>query len=250
MDTIVSARDSSTIPRPLRLWHARQTHEASSGRSALQSLSSFIAELIVKRGAEGTLSFREVGTEAEWREVGKFRREQYRQHLPYMLSELDSGGADAYDGHSAVFVAWWNDRPAATVRLTPYPFETARYLSEERLARFLGEQWRSRYLEWTRLIVDPTIPVRRLMPAIIAFAGLQALSTTSYRKYFGYVSSKVKDAFERFALAADTEPFIIPSRGQHLYTLLQGQFGDSLESFLAAIRNQAAASPSSGAGAL
>jgi N-acyl-L-homoserine lactone synthetase len=220
--------------------HSTPVSHTSSGRfdeapahdQAVLPLSVFVSRLIAAPRGAGTLSFREATTSEDLQQVYQFRIQQYAGALPYMLDELNDQGVDDFDHHSYTFGAWWNDRVVGSIRLTPHPFETPRYVAEGHLAGFLGEQWRSEYLEWTRLLIDASAPIRRLMPALIVFAGIQALTRTAYRRYFGYASTKVARLFRRFALTESEHRFSIPRRGPHGYVMLKGEFTQSLHHLL------------------
>jgi N-acyl-L-homoserine lactone synthetase len=212
--------------------------EAPVYDQAVLPLSVFVSRLIAAPRAAGKLSFREATSNEDLQQVYQFRIQQYAQALPYMLSELNDEGVDDFDHHSYTFGAWWNDRVVGSIRLTPHPFETPSYVAEGHMAEFLGEQWRSQYLEWTRLLVDPSAPIRRLMPALIVFAGVQALTRTTYRRYFGYASTKVARLFRRFAFTASEHRFSIPRRGPHSYVMLKGDFTQSLHHLLDTFQQQ------------
>lgn len=172
---------------------------------------------------QGTLRFNEVKTPAEWSKVIDLRLKVYQKTNQYMLNELVSG-TDEYESRSSVYAAWIGDAPVATIRLTPYPFETTKYIEEEKLIQFLGEDYRETYLEWSRLLVDPDNKIMRLMPALIVYAGMQALIKSHYKKYFGFTKPIVRRLMQKFCIAGDTLEFSIPSRENNHYLLLKGDF--------------------------
>lgn len=203
---------------------------------AVSSLSDLLSQMVAAPRVEGHLGFYPVRTPEQWEGVLRFRLEQYEKRLPYMLHELGPDGTDALDARSTTFAAQWNGDVVATIRLTPHPYETSQYVSEDSLTRFLGEAWDSSYLEWSRLLIDGEAPIRRLMPAMLVYAGLHVLSSTRYSHYFGYASLRVQPVFARFRMTADTETFSIPKRGDHAYALLKGDFADSLHHFIERLR--------------
>jgi hypothetical protein len=192
-------------------------------------IANFTALTIANPAMPGRLSFREVITDEEWSQVGAFRLREYAATISYMLNALDSDGRDAFDERSRTFAAWWDGAVVASIRLSPYPFETARHVPDEKLAAFLGDDWRTEYVEWTRLLVDTSTLAQRLMPAMIMFAGVKTLFTSPYRKYFGYASTKLTRLFTRFGLTVDEASFMISKRSQFGYSLLKGDFVTSLD---------------------
>ena len=226
--------------------HSIQASHASFGRfdqaaaydQAIQPLSVFVSRSLAAPRATGKLEFRQATSKEDLHQVYQFRVQQYAQTLPYMLNELNDEGTDDFDHHSYTFGAWWNDRVVGSIRLTPHPFETPSHVADGHMAEFLGEEWRGQYLEWTRLLVDASAPIRRLMPALIVFAGIHALTQTPYRHYFGYATTTVARLFRRFEFAESPHQFSIPRRGPHSYVMLKGEFTQSLLHLLEKFQQQ------------
>ena len=172
---------------------------------------------------QNTLRFSEVKTEDEWLKVISLRLKVYGEKNQYMLNELTSG-TDEHESRSSVYAAWLNDIPIATIRLTPYPFETMKYMEENKLVQFLGNDYRDNYLEWSRLLVDPDIKIIRIMPALVVYAGIKAITNSPYKKYFGFTKPIVRKLMRKFCIASDTLEFSIPARDNNKYLLLKGDF--------------------------
>jgi N-acyl-L-homoserine lactone synthetase len=170
------------------------------------------------------IRFDQIRTPEEWRALGRFRLNMYQKSNLYMLNELDADGFDEFDKHSLVFAAWQGDKIVATTRLTPYPFETINYIDNEKLSEFLGQSYRDEYLEWSRLIVDSVPKLPKLLSELIVYAGLIAMSKTSYTRYFGYTKPVVQRLLSGFMIAEDRMRFTIPGRGDHAYCLIKGKF--------------------------
>lgn len=169
------------------------------------------------------LRFGKVETTFDWQAVMAFRLKMYDQTVKYMLNELNAQGSDAYDSHSLIFAVWKNDSVIATIRLTHKPFETMQFLSAQQLNKFLGEKW-GNYLEWTRLLIDSSCKIPKLLPALTVYAGLTILATTNYNYYFGYTRPLIRKILSRFQIAEDSMQFSVPNRGEHSYYLLKGNF--------------------------
>lgn len=173
-----------------------------------------------------------VTTEKERQDVNELRLKVYGNNLPYMISQLDEAGQDSFDEHSFIFAAWFEDRIVASVRLTPYPYESLSFLSHAQLETFLGAKWKSEFLEWSRLMVDNALIVKGLMRQLIIYAGLHTLKYTSYTHYFGYSRPVVRRLFSGFQLSKEKLIFNIPKRGAHEYELLKGSFIQDYEKVL------------------
>jgi hypothetical protein len=198
-------------------------------QSEIEPLSELFAQMLARPREQGRLSFDQVQAPGAWDEVKRFRLEQYRKVLPYMLEELGPDGSDDIDARSSTFAARWNGDVVATIRLTPHPFETSRYVPDGVIAGFLGSRWREDYIEWSRLLVDGAAPVRGLASSLIAFAGLHALSSTQFRGFFGYATTEVQRVYAKFGIATHPETFSIPRRGPQRYVLIKGNFVDAVD---------------------
>lgn len=231
------------LPLPVTALREYCPEEEANPRSALGPMADLFAQMLARPLAQGTLSFDEVHSADAWDEVKRFRLEQYRKALPYMLDELGPDGADDIDPRSCTFAARWNGAVVATIRLTPHPFETSRYVPEDVVAGFLGAGWRDDYLEWSRLLADRDAPVRGLASSVIAFAGLRALSSTPFHRFFGYATPQVMRVYEKFNVATHPETFSIPRRGPQRYVLLKGDLMEALDHLTGRMRQDAGKQP-------
>lgn len=186
--------------------------------------ANYIANLVVSGGAAPPVRFCEVTTDEDWQRVRELRKRWYPRLLPYLVDVLEPDGSDKHDRHSFVYAAFLENRAVATIRATSYPYETLEYVSEADLAGFLGDTWKMDYIEWGRLLVDPTYSKMRLTPALLTYAGIRLLTLTPYRRYFGYTKPKVRAMVSGFPIDPDTFRFEIPSRGDHYYLLTKGSF--------------------------
>jgi len=217
------------LPLPVTALREYRPEEEANQQSVLGPLSDLFAQMAARPLEQGTLSFEEVHAAGAWDEVKRFRLEQYRKALPYMLDELGPDGSDDIDARSCTFAARWNGRVVATIRLTPHPFETSRYVPEDVVAGFLGSRWRADYLEWSRLLVDREAPVRGLASSTIVFAGLRVLSSTPFHRVFGYATPEVLRVYGKFPVATHPESFSIPRRGPQRYLLLKSDLLEALD---------------------
>jgi hypothetical protein len=188
---------------------------------------NYVANLVVAGGGRTPVRFAEVTSDLDWYRVREMRKRCYPVSLPYLVDVLDEDGSDRHDRHSFVYAAFLDGRAVATIRATAYPYETLEHLSEDRLAGFLGAGWKTDYIEWGRLLVDPGYARMRLTPALITYAGLRLLTLTPYHHYFGYTKPGVREMVSSFAIESETFRFQIPSRGNHEYLLTKGKFSTS-----------------------
>jgi N-acyl-L-homoserine lactone synthetase len=170
------------------------------------------------------LRFGKVETKSDWRSVMAFRLKMYDTTVKYMLDELRPDGSDAYDSHSFIFAVWHEELVVGTIRLTPTPFETMQFLTPDQLNSFLGDHSEKSYLEWSRLLIDSSLKINTLLPAMTVYAGLNILATTQYEHYFGYTKPIIRKILSRFQIAEEKIRFSIPNRGDHSYFLLKGNF--------------------------
>lgn len=199
----------------------------SPSERAVDRAANYLAKLVV-RGPSPALQFREVSSDRDWERVRELRKRCYPTALPYLVSQLDERGGDPHDRHSFVFAAFLGEQAVATIRATVYPYETLDYVSEAKLAAFLGPGWQTEYIEWGRLLVERRYAGMRLLPALITFAGLRVLALTKYRYYFGYTRPSTRKLIAKFALDGDELEFGIPQRGSHTYSVSKGSFKAAL----------------------
>ena len=198
----------------------------------IDPLIQLVGKAIVRNQSSGNLRFSEVIDDKTWKAVLATRLKVYNKRVSYLLSELDSNGQDELDCNSFVFVAWWNDQVVATVRANLYPYEALKYLDEQQLAHFLGNKWKSEYIEWGRLVVDDSYHLNGIMPGLIRYAGLRLLFFTHYRFYFGYTRSGMRRLLWNFQTSQEDIKFSIPKRGEQIYSLFKGQFASDVWSAL------------------
>lgn len=170
------------------------------------------------------LHFGQIETEFDWSALRAFRLTNYAKSLKYMLNELNDEGTDSYDSHSFVFAVWLKGKVIASIRLTPFPFETTQFIEPEKLDQFLGANWKDSYLEWSRLLVDTSYKINNLVTALTVYAGLTILNTTHYKGYFGFTKPLVRRILSRFQIEEENMQFSIPTRGNQAYYLLKGNF--------------------------
>lgn len=163
-------------------------------------------------------------SDREKQEIGQFRLASYAMTHRYMLNELDERGFDAYDHHGKLYAIWIDGKVNATIRLCEMPFESTNFVSDQQMQAFLGNKYQSNYVEWSRLLINAENKAWRLLPAMLVYAGLHTLATTSYQYYFGYSKPIVKRLFRKFNIENDGMTFPIPHRGEHNYFLLKGNF--------------------------
>lgn len=173
--------------------------------------------------------FVKIATTQQLQDVANLRLKVYQNDLPYMLKQLDGSGFDNYDHHSLIYAIYYQNTIAASVRLTPCPFETMQYIRQEHLATFLGKHYQQSYLEWSRFLVDTSFKLRGLTTALTIYAGLDVLLSTDYTHYFGYTRENTRRIFSAFNFSNQTLAFTIPNRGNHSYLLLKGSFTDDLK---------------------
>jgi len=223
------------LPLPVTALREYSREEANH-QSVLGPLSDLFAQMVAHPLEQGRLSFDEVHAAHPWDEVKQFRLDHYRKLLPYMLDEMDADGSDDIDARSCTFAARWNGRVVATLRITPHPFETTRYVPEDVIAGFLGSKWRADYLEWSRLLADREAPVRGLASSLIVFAGLRVLSTTPFRRFFGCATPEVLRVYDKFHVATHPGTFSISRRGPQRYVLLKGNLMEALDHLIGRMR--------------
>jgi N-acyl-L-homoserine lactone synthetase len=198
------------------------------GISEIKQEANDVMRAFLDDPAFADLRFARIETSQDRDRLRAFRLKVYGKNLRYMLNQIGESGFDEYDDHSYIFAIWKNDDMAASIRLTPAPFESAQYINGDSLTAFLGERHEFNYLEWSRLLVDTSLKIKGLVSAMTIYAGLYVLIHTDYTKYFGYTRHSVRRLFSGFEVNKESLQFRIPSRGEHFYLLLKGSFINDL----------------------
>jgi hypothetical protein len=183
-----------------------------------------LAKSVIQINDRSNLHFSKITTEEDWFQLGQFRKNNYHYRKSYISLELDNNGIDSFDSNSLVYASWLNNKIAASIRLCPTPFESSRFIPSNKLEEFLGPDYQNVYLEWTRLLVAPTIKIPFFLNALIIYSAIKTMTTYCYQKYFGYSTPIIKRLFSRFQMENKVLEFKIPHRGSHSYYLFKGCF--------------------------
>lgn len=213
------------LPTSLELMRHRRTFLQSP---LLRNFVNQILQTICRRTTLGAkrnkLQFSIVDSPQKWHQIRQLRLATYGKKLPYMLDVINPDGSDEFDARSVVFGIWYEDRAVATLRVTAGPLEISRYLPESTQLQALPPEKAEQTLEISRLITDSSAPYTRLLPALIAYAGLSVCLFTDHEHYIGYSKMNVFKKFDKFMCSADLPSFQIPARGEHYYEVVQGNF--------------------------
>lgn len=213
------------LPTSLELMRNRRTFFQSP---LIRNVVNRILQAVCRRTALGDrrneLQFSIVDSPQKWHQIRQLRLATYVKKLPYMLDVINPDGSDEFDARSVIFGIWYQDRAVATLRITAGPLEISRYLPESTRLQALPPGKAEQTLEISRLITDSSAPYTRLMPALIAYAGLSVCLFTDHDHYIGYSKKNVFKKFDKFMCSADLPSFQIPARGEHYYEVVQGSF--------------------------
>ena len=202
------------------------------GNPVLKAIMLPILHSIAKRYMRGPekhkLTFGIVDNREKWEKIRALRLSEYTEILPYMMDVLNKDGTDLYDSRSVVFGLWDAEKAIATIRFTAAPYEFSCFLSSEDHNNSLNNLCAETTVEFSRLIVARKTPYKGVVQALIIFAGLNILCFTDYRHYIGYTKLGVFKKLRKFAITDLGISFSIPSRGDHSYCMLSGDFRNDL----------------------
>lgn len=222
------------LPTSIDLMRERRPFlQAPIVRPGVDKLLQWVARSMVIGQPRSQLRFGIVDSPLKWQQIRQLRLETYRDKLPYMLDVINPDGSDAYDARSIIYGAWFQDKAIATLRCTSGPFEITQYLSPETIASVLPCERARHTLELSRLISQSDTPFKRVMPALVAFAGISVCLFTDFEHYIGYSKPKIFKKFDEFRDGEEHAQFTIPDRGDHVYEVVSGSFRGDFERFLA-----------------
>jgi len=172
------------------------------------------------------LEFRRVVTQEDFIALGQARLRMYAQYADYYRTLFpDETGLDDRDARSFVFACYSGGDIIGSVRVTPYPFETMQYVEEAALAAFLGVDYATSYVEFSRLLVDRKFPGQRLAEAQASAAAAVVALSSRFRNYFGYLKRRLKPPL---VTEADVLRFRIKERKNNEYVLAKGRMVDTI----------------------
>ncbi|MEJ8674331.1 hypothetical protein [Chromobacterium amazonense] len=216
--------DCNTLPTPLPHLIADPAERGEA--------YAYLDELVQRRSGCDRLRIRQIAGEGPMLQLADARLRLYSQRKLYYQSLFGDGkGSDDIDGRSYLFATYLDDEIVATQRVTPFPFEANRYVDDASLRRFIGDDYARHYVEFSRLIVDKTCPVRGVMEAMISTAGVLVALHTRYKHCVTVVKPRLQSRYTDFSLAEDMIVFKIPERGDHDYALFKATLADSMRNF-------------------
>ncbi len=198
----------------------------------MHALLSDLANQFVS-GADEPICFGLVETEETWQEVREARLKIYRESSSHLSKLVDVHGTDSYDANAFVFYARYQQAIVGTIRLNRYPFEVMKFIDTERLTDFLGANWNQRYLEISRLAVEPLPGLTGVSNALVVYASLITACSTQYKHYMAYSHPKLRDRVFKFQQHKETLYFKIPERRAIDYVLFKGTFWEDFSALIA-----------------
>ncbi|WP_439886113.1 hypothetical protein ACSX1C_10655 [Pseudomonas sp. MBLB4123] len=184
---------------------------------------SFFDAILQARCESPHIRVRQLVTPAELEVLSQARLRLYAQRKKYYELLFGSTRAvDEIDSRSYVFACYYDDQIIGTQRVTPFPHEAGRYIDAAALNDFLGTDYAQDHVEFSRLIVDKTAPVKRVVDALACTAGSLVALNTPCRNYITYVKPRLQERFSQFSFDREALLFQIEERGDHRYALFKG----------------------------
>lgn len=192
-------------------------------REKREQVYAFLDEVFQRRYGTDRLRVRQLVSSDELAALSSARLRLYAQRKKYYESLFGSTCAlDEIDRHSYIFAIFHDEQIIGTQRVTPSPHEAARYIPSEQLQAFVDSGYPNNCVEFSRLIIDKTSPIRNAVDALASTAGAMVALNTHYSHYITYVKPRLQERFTQFSFDRDALHFRIPERGEHAYALFKG----------------------------
>jgi hypothetical protein len=184
---------------------------------------SFYDSMLQEKCQSDKVKVRQVITEAQFGELSRARIRLYGQRKKYYETLFGAAvGLDEYDFKSYVFAFYYDGEIIGTQRITPHPHEAGKHIERELLKRFVGQNYVHNCVEFSRLIVDKSAPVKGIVDALASTGGSLVALNTGFNKYITYVKPRLTGKFSSFSFDPACIYFQIKERGDHHYALYKG----------------------------
>jgi len=207
------------------------SHLIADDRKREHVYSFFDAMFQSKYGTD-KVKIRQLVSGVELEELSSARIRLYAQRKKYYETLFGNIYAvDEIDTRSFIFAFYYEDRIVGTQRVTPYPHEAPRYIEAERLQGFVAPGYPGNCVEFSRLIIDKTSPVKGAVDALASTAGAMVALNTPFSQYITYVKPRLQERFTQFSFDQDALLFQISERGDHPYALFKGNLLSAVINF-------------------
>lgn len=175
-------------------------------------------------GCSESLTIGMVDNDEIWQEVKEARLRIYKKSNKRYQSLANENGEDSYDSNSYVFYARYKEKLIGSIRLNRYHFEVNKFVECSQLDGFLGPNWQEKYLEISRLSMEPIPEATNISNALIVYASLITACSTPYKYYLAYSHPRLRDMVFKFQQHEEMLTFKIPERRSINYVLFKGAF--------------------------
>lgn len=176
----------------------------------------------------GPLTYSELYQYLLINKVRNLRQQEAILNSPYLLepAQQEIENELTLDKRSHHFIIFNNGELAASVRLTPAPYETSVLISE-----FQSQHKFNNYFEFSRLITNSELNDKATPAKLLLIkAGLWCLSETTNMGIFGLCKHKRVRFLSRFGLSPSGSTFSIANRGDG-YSLMSASREELLNFF-------------------
>jgi hypothetical protein len=190
----------------------------------------FFNNLVQNMLGNKDITIRQVVTNEDFSKLSDARIKMYGQRDGYLMSMYPNGKAtDESDLNSYVFACYLKGEIIGSQRVTPVNYEVKKYIDEDTITNFLGDDHHDNYVEFSRLVVDKSARVRGAANAIVLVAGAIIALTTKYSRLVSYSKPKVDMQMKAFSIDDETIRFKIEERENNEYILYKKDMLEQLQ---------------------
>ncbi|WP_298770072.1 hypothetical protein [uncultured Shewanella sp.] len=151
--------------------------------------------------------------------LSEARKKIYKKHADYFSQFYNNDYfIDDKDYSSYLFACYFQGEIVGTQRIATYPFEVCQYINNEALSAFLEDDFKEKYIEFSRLAVNNDYGLGRgVAHALNVVAGILVTMSIKKSRYITYSKPKLKRKEANFGEEVLT--FTIHERGNEQYEL-------------------------------
>ena len=188
----------------------------------------FFDQALAKFTNNPEIKIRQVVDHEELIQLSDARKRMYGQRDEYFKRFYENDlYIDQKDLDSYLFACFYKGEIVGIQRISHTPFEIENYLDNETLEGYLGQNYKDRYVEFSKLLVDKEVRIPNLANALGVIGGTLVAIVTGKDNYVTYSKPHLKR--KNLDLDVDNVTFKIPSRNNDDYQLFKGTMSKDIQ---------------------
>lgn len=194
----------------------------------ITSYYQFYDHFVRQFSKNNDIYIRQITELEDLKQLSEARKRMYSKYDDY-LSKLYQGQyfIDELDLNSYLFACFHKGEIVGIQRASLHPYEVSNYISDKRLTEYFGPDYKSRYVEFSRLLVDKHARIRGVSSLLGFVAGSLVSLSKGYENYFTY--SKPRLRRKNIDFDENVLTFKIPERNNSDYQIFKGSLSHDIK---------------------